>query len=185
MGYLHNSEQFPSQSLTFHVYVRWKSMWAGGSLVGLNVDIWPKNSPTQLPTHGQWWSNLAMHRLQTAQCFDLIGFRICGEQAVKVSVLCTAPRWKLQCKSDCWVISLPTLTVFKPRCAEMKTVIITKQVLQNMLRSRLPVSANSTIVWREKKRKQQSIFTFSEENESGAFLCIKHQCCGWLLTGTS
>ncbi len=82
MGLLHNSEHFPSQSLTFHVNVRWKSMW-GGSLVGL------KNSPTQLPTHGQWWSNLAMHRLQTAQCFDLIGFRICGEQAVKVSVLCT------------------------------------------------------------------------------------------------
>lgn len=34
--------------------------------------------PTQLPTQGQWWSNLAMQRLHTAQCLDLMGFRICG-----------------------------------------------------------------------------------------------------------
>lgn len=33
--------------------------------------------PTQLPTHGQWWSNLAIHRLHTPQCLDLTGFRIC------------------------------------------------------------------------------------------------------------
>lgn len=33
--------------------------------------------PTQFPTHGQWWSNLAMQRLHTAQCLDLMGFLIC------------------------------------------------------------------------------------------------------------
>lgn len=33
--------------------------------------------PTQFPTHGQWWSNLAMQRLHTAQCLDLMGLRIC------------------------------------------------------------------------------------------------------------
>ena len=32
--------------------------------------------PTQLSTHGQWWSNLATHRLHTEQCFDLRGRRI-------------------------------------------------------------------------------------------------------------
>ncbi len=93
---------------------------------------------------------------QTWRCID------CKQRNVSiwlasVSVENRPLKWvfyvKLQCKSDCWVISLPTLTVFKPRCAEWKTVIITKQVLQNMLRSREPVSANSTIVWREKKRK--------------------------------
>lgn len=44
------------------------------------IELWYCDTfdvPTQLPTHGQWWSNLAMQRLHTAQCLDLMGFRIC------------------------------------------------------------------------------------------------------------
>lgn len=29
--------------------------------------------PIQLATHGQWWSNRAIQRLQTEQCFDRNG----------------------------------------------------------------------------------------------------------------
>lgn len=44
--------------------------------------------PTQFPTQGQWWSNLAMQRLHTAQCLDLMGFRIC--KATKTVKRCPA-----------------------------------------------------------------------------------------------
>ena len=36
--------------------------------------------PTQFSTHGQWWSNLATHRSQTEQCFDLMGFSSCKKK---------------------------------------------------------------------------------------------------------
>lgn len=44
------------------------------------IELWYCDTfdvPTQFPTHGQWWSNLAMQRLHTAQCLDLMGLRIC------------------------------------------------------------------------------------------------------------
>lgn len=88
--------------------------------------------PTQLPTQGQWWSNLAMQRLHTAQCLDLMGFRICGGHKKQRNV--AAP--------------LLTSSVYVRFSA-----VFTKQVLQNMLRSRLPVSASSTIVWNETQKK--------------------------------
>ena len=36
----------------------------------------PCNLPTQLSTHGQWWSNFATHLLHTEQCLDLRGRRM-------------------------------------------------------------------------------------------------------------
>lgn len=82
--------------------------------------------PTQLPTQGQWWSNLAMQRLHTAQCLDRMGFRICDER-------------------ECWMIPSFLLRWMKIKHNPWRK--FTKHVLQNMLRSRLPVSASSTIVW--------------------------------------
>ena len=35
--------------------------------------FWANDWPTQLSTHGQWWSNLATHRLQKEQCLERIG----------------------------------------------------------------------------------------------------------------
>ena len=45
------------------------------SFEGAKTKCYP---PTQFSTHGQWWSNLATHRSQTEQCFDLMGFSSCG-----------------------------------------------------------------------------------------------------------
>lgn len=44
--------------------------------------------PTQFPTQGQWWSNLAMQRLHTAQCLDLMGFRIYQDKVAKAQSAC-------------------------------------------------------------------------------------------------
>lgn len=96
--------------------------------------------PTQLPTHGQWWSNLAMQRLHTAQCLDLMGFRIFE----------TAKYEK----------NNQFLVFFYRRVVDLHT----KQVLQNMLRSRLPVSASSTIVCKE-ARHQSSDYENSDEGQ--------------------
>ncbi len=92
--------------------------------------------PTQFPTQGQWWSNLAMQRLHTAQCLDLMGFLICKETVcfIIAIILCVYHRFLVREKSE-----------------------FTKQVLQNMLRSRLPVSASSTIVWRKETRNKSRI----------------------------
>lgn len=70
----------------------WK-LWAARCL---EVDVFLTSSqicsavdiPTQLPTQGQWWSNLAMQRLHTAQCLDLMGFRIC--KVIKAVECCLA-----------------------------------------------------------------------------------------------
>lgn len=93
--------------------------------------------PTQLPTQGQWWSNLAMQRLHTAQCLDLIGFRICRRKFAFILYL--------------------TILSTHDLCSVSRMHYFTKQVLQNMLRSRLPVSASSTIVCREEIRKTDRI----------------------------
>ena len=45
--------------------------------------------PTQFPTQGQWWSNLAMQRLHTAQCLDLMGFRIWKETITRAVKGCS------------------------------------------------------------------------------------------------
>lgn len=89
--------------------------------------------PTQFPTQGQWWSNLAMQRLHTAQCLDLMGFRICEARKQSNIVI-------LLLTSSAWILYILLKLEF------------TKQVLQNMLRSRLPVSASSTIVWRRERK---------------------------------
>lgn len=121
----------------------WK-LWAARCL---EVDVFLTSSqicgavdiPTQLPTQGQWWSNLAMQRLHTAQCLDLMGFRIC--KVIKAVECCLAIA-NILCKDH----------QFPARVKEF-----TKQVLQNMLRSRLPVSASSTIVWRKETRNKSRI----------------------------
>lgn len=50
----------------------------------------------------------------------------------------------------------------------------TKQVLQNMLRSRLPVSASSTIVWRKETRNKSRIF-FREKKKGRPEMRQKHE----------
>lgn len=63
---------------------------SGGAACCLEVNVFTSSQicgvvhiPTQFPTQGQWWSNLAMQRLHTAQCLDLMGFRICKETAIE------------------------------------------------------------------------------------------------------